>query len=61
MPGGSGDVEAEQWLSPFRIGRPVTPVISHRDRRPEPVHAEPVRVEPIRVEPIRAERPAVRR
>ncbi|MDR2988323.1 MAG: hypothetical protein LBV34_26165, partial [Nocardiopsaceae bacterium] len=27
---GTGDAEAEQWLNPFRIGRPVTPVISSR-------------------------------
>ncbi|HEX7994705.1 MAG TPA: hypothetical protein VF506_12340, partial [Streptosporangiaceae bacterium] len=26
----TGDTEAEQWLNPFRIGRPVTPVISPR-------------------------------
>src|SRR6266568_7754344 len=39
----TGDIEAEQWLNPFRIGRPVTPVISQREPRPEPPRAEPAR------------------
>jgi hypothetical protein len=31
-----GDAEADQWLSPFRIGRPVTPVISNRGGQAAP-------------------------
>jgi len=34
----AADIEAEQWLNPFRIGRPVTPVISPR-RVAEPGNA----------------------
>ena len=55
MPGESGDDGAEQWLSPFRIGRPVTPVVSRRDSRPEPLRAEPILAEPVRVDPVRAD------
>jgi hypothetical protein len=62
----TGDIEAEQWLNPFRIGRPVTPVISHRrgadalpgsqlPRRPargEPIRAVPVEAVPAEDEPV---------
>jgi hypothetical protein len=54
----TGDIEAEQWLNPFRIGRPVTPVISHRQNVADPSgsqfsHGLP-RGEPIRAVPVQA-------
>lgn len=56
--GESGDIEVEQWLNPFRIGRPVTPVISHRQNAADPAgsphsHGLP-RGETIRAVPVQA-------
>jgi hypothetical protein len=69
----TGDAEAEQWLNPFRIGRPVTPVISPRraaapsgaqppggadqGSAPEPLLARPVYPEPVQVDPVRSDLP----
>jgi hypothetical protein len=54
----TADVEAEQWLNPFRIGRPVTPVISHRqgidDLPGSQLPRRPARGEPIRAVPVEA-------
>jgi hypothetical protein len=54
----TADVEAEQWLNPFRIGRPVTPVISHRqgidDLPGSQLPRRHARGEPIRAVPVEA-------
>lgn len=70
IPVETGDIEADQWLNPFRIGRPVTPIISPRQNWAEPaggqpshgpsayggpVQGRPVRVEPVKGRPVQAE------